>query len=151
MQRAKKSIGPAIVLPIILLVILVSFSILGLPINPMLTVRFKILTPPKLEIVDATYVKASLWSTASVTKGGISVSFLGATQGQYSLSITIGYGTQFLGSAVYPSFGEGLYQMRVVYLPRLGEQASTPYFITLSLLSSTGSSVASVSLTIFPT
>ena len=157
MRRRRPSYGPAITLPIILLVILVSFSILGLPMNPVLTVTFKILTPttypfvPKLEIVDATYAKASSWSTASVTKGTMSVSFLGATQGQFSLSITITYSGELLGTGVYRSLGEGLYQMRVVYLPRLGEQASIPYFITLSLSSSTGSPLSTVTLTIFPT
>jgi len=143
-------------LPVFLLVLIVAFAFLALPLSPTLKATFKITrqnsyTAPKIELADATYNKVSLLASTSATKGSITVSYLGATQGSYSLTIVIAYGGNVLSSGSYSSLGDGLYQMYVAYLPRFGEQASTPYFVTFNLFYSDGTPATNLTITIYPT
>jgi hypothetical protein len=148
--------GAAIALPLIFLVLLVSFTVLLLPISPTLRVTFKIATPnqylaPTIEIVDATYNKASLFATASATKGNITLSYLGVKQGSYMLYVAVSYGGTMLSNEMFKPLGDGTYQIYVAYLPRLGEQASTPYVVAFQLFYSNGQPATTSQITIYPT
>jgi hypothetical protein len=148
--------GPEISLPALLFIAFIVVAALAIPINPQLTVTFRISTNPQtyatlIEVSEAAYAKVSIWSSASIPKGNISLSLLGATQGRYTLSVVIVYNGQIIGSTSYLSIGDGLYQMRVVYLPRIGEQASIPYYITFNVfLPYSPTAVATTSVTLFP-
>ena len=102
-----------------------------------------------MEVVEASYGKTSLLSAGGST-GNITLSYLQATQGDYSLTIVITYGGTVLSSESYILLGDGLYEMHVSYFPRFGEQSATPYSITFSLSYSNGVAIGDLTLPIYP-
>jgi len=148
------AMSAAFVLPLILLIFLVSFSFLALPLAPTLKVTFKITSqiyPPAVQVTEAIYNKVSLFATTSTTKGNIILSYLGVTTGSYSLFIAVSYGATTLSTDTFSPLGDGLYQLSVTYLPRWGEQSSTPYIVAFTLFLSNGQPVANLQITVYPT
>ncbi|HYW01083.1 MAG TPA: hypothetical protein VE862_06405 [Candidatus Acidoferrum sp.] len=139
---------------LVVLVLVVLFSFVAFPLSPTLRASFRITTPPQspptMEIVDASYSKTSLLTSASSNLGNITVSYLQGTQGYYSLTIVITYGGTVLSSGSYSSLGDGLYEMSVAYFPRTGEQTATPYSVTFSLSYSNGIAIGDLTLPIYP-
>ncbi len=137
---------------LVVLVLVISFSFVAFPLSPTLKAGFRITTPPQspptMEVVEATYGKTSLLGS---TQGNITVSYLEATPGYYSLTIVITYGGTVLSFGSYSSLGDGLYEMYVVYFPRFGEQSATPYSVTFSLSYSNGIAIGDLTLPIYPT
>jgi hypothetical protein len=141
----------------VIIVVIVAFAFFILPLSPTLRLSFQITTPtnysgpPTLEILDASYAKFSLYATAKDTKGNIALTYLGATQGNYVLSIAISYNNNPVSTGGFSNLGDGVYSMYVAYLPQFGEQPSIPYFVTLTLYYSNGIAVGSQTRTIYPT
>jgi len=137
---------------LVVLVLVVLFSFVAFPLNPTLRASFRITTPPQspptMEIVDASYSKTSLLTSANL--GNITVSYLQGTQGYYSLTIVITYAGTVLSSGSYSTLGDGLYEMSVAYFPRTGEQAATPYSVAFSLSYSNGIAIGDLTLPIYP-
>jgi hypothetical protein len=101
-----------------------------------------------MEIVEAAYGKTPLLGSI---QGNITVSYLEAKPGYYSLTIVITYGGTVLSFGSYSSLGDGLYEMYVVYFPRFGEQSAIPYSIAFSLSYSNGIAIGDLTLPIYPT
>jgi hypothetical protein len=147
------AMGAGIILPAFILIAIISFSILVLPITPTLTAAFKIdsRASPTFEVTEKAYNKVSLFASTSMTKGDITLSYLAGTVGTYSLFVAISYGGDTLSTVLFESLGDGLYQISVAYLPRLGEQPSIPYLVSFTLLAQNGQKIMDVVVTVYPT
>ena len=139
---------------VLIALVLISFVFLAWPLSPTLTTSFRITTPsqspPTMEAVDANYNKAALF-TSMTAAGKIAISSSAASQGQYSLTIVISYAGNVLSTGSYTSLGDGLYEMQVSFLPRFGEQTTSPYLVSFSLSYSNGVGIGDLTLPIYPT
>jgi hypothetical protein len=130
--------GPAIGLPLIAVIVFAGIVVFFLPLSPSLTVTFAIghkegqyPIQPTITATTWLYGKVSLFSSSGVTKGQIVLSSAtNSTTQPYDLTATVSYNGQDITSpTVFPSIGEGVYQVRVVYYPR-SEQSTIPYILT---------------------
>ncbi len=150
----------------ILFIVVISLTILLLPLSPTLRVTFSIAKSmngqPTLTIDNSFYSKASFFATSGATKGNITLSYVTGSQGPYTLSISILYGGTYsygaysggavLSSATFYSLGDGQYQIYVAYLPRFGEQPNIPYLLIFNLYYQNGQvAVNGLFVTIYPT
>lgn len=145
-KSRQAQVSAAGALPVILIVFLVLVVGFILPLSPTLTVTFKISSPsvslPQIEVVQGVYSKSPLWSTTKVTKGTIVITYLSGSQSpnlaSYQLDVVISYKGQLLSTANYASITDGLYSMYTVYLPSLGEEATSPYTIIFTITTQSG-------------
>lgn len=146
--------GTAIVIPLVIMLLLASFAVFYVPISPVLTASFQI-APYQIagqmhwiEILDRSYSKLSLGSSASMTKGITSLAVIGAQYGEYTLVVTISYSGETLSSGSFGPLGNGKYMIQTVYWPR-SEQAGIAYSVTLVLFAN-GQQIDQALTTIVP-
>src|SRR5690242_1987660 len=96
--------GVIIVVPVVLVILIAASLLVYLPLNPSLTVTFKVSASPGYAISVNTnstatfYSKGTIFGTAGIPQGPIFLSRLGALNGSYVLAIRVGYGPTILSN-----------------------------------------------------
>lgn len=142
----------------ILVILLAVTALFDLPVNPTITVNFRIDSDPTtgtpvVTILSWQYQKVSLVSSTSVQKAEVYLTgFTNTTNPHvYLLQISVTYGN---GAGLTPQItytvAQGIYQARVIFWPR-SELSGVPYVVYVVAKTPSMQGYLGASVNIFPT
>jgi hypothetical protein len=149
---------PKVSIPALMLILLVvAMFLFFAPLNPSITVTFRLEPNPNpndapIVTVEAwNYAKLSITSSANVPKGTVLlIGYAGQPVPEYSVLVRIAYGQRNLTQdGIVFTVGPGSYQMRVVYSP-MAEQTNIPYSITISAAAPGNQTFVGTFVNVFP-